>query len=122
MSNEIVTQIISVAETSINLSVVIILLAIGYVLKHVAKKLSNEYIPVILLLFGILLACIIGIPYKTGQDIIPAIITGIASGAAAIGIHQSGKSFIHFGKGDSTPQITDGPGVTEDPLNDDRDI
>lgn len=120
MSNEIVSQIISLAETSINLSVVIILLAIGYVLKHIIKKLGNEYIPVILLLAGIILAVVIGLPYKTGQDIIPAIITGIASGTAAIGIHQSGKSFIGFGKSDSEP--TTGPGVTEDPVNDDADV
>lgn len=96
----ILELIFQTSQGSINVSLIIILLAIGYLLKHAIKKLNNDNIPWILLILGIALALIINIPYSLNM-IVTYVIQGIVSGAAAVGLHTNGKTILdifNFGK------------------------
>ena len=67
MQNEIVTQIADLAVTSVNVPLIIVLMAIGYVLKHVIKNLDNSFIPIILGIVAIAILIGINIPINA-QD------------------------------------------------------
>lgn len=74
----------------INLKVVIILLGIGFCVKHVPylAKLSNEFIPVILMAFSLILTFL-----SFGVNI-DSFANAILTASVAIGIHQQGKGFL----------------------------
>lgn len=88
-------QVLELLTKSVNLGLVVICLAIGYILKHTVKSLNNDYIPPILLVCGIAGALIISIPngFTDPSAVVNILVMGIASGAASIGIHQTGKIF-----------------------------
>lgn len=89
----ILELIFQTSQASINVSLIIILLAIGYVVKHAIPKINNDNIPWMMLVAGIVLSLIINIPYGPDQ-IVTFVIQGIVSGAAAIGLHTNGKSLL----------------------------
>lgn len=98
MVNEtLVGNILQSTQGSINIPLIIILLALGYIVKHWIPKISNDNIPPIMLVAGIVLALIINIPYSP-SDIVAIIIQGIVSGAAAIGLHTNGKGLLEIFK------------------------
>lgn len=71
----------------VNLLVVICLMAIGYVIKHtpVLSKISNNLIPIILFVAGIVISWIMG-----GDTTANLIVSGIINAAIAIALHQAG--------------------------------
>ena len=99
MNNEaVLQQIMEVLEKNVNITIVLFCLVIGAVIKHFVTKLDNTYIPLILLVSGIVFSIILAIP--TGElktDTVNVIITGIASAVASIGIHQTGKTLMGLG-------------------------
>lgn len=99
MNNEaVVQQLMEVLEKNVNITIVLFCLVIGAVIKHFVTKLDNTYIPLILLVSGIVFSIILAIP--TGElktDTVNVIITGIASAVASIGIHQTGKTLMGLG-------------------------
>ena len=102
----ILELIFQTSQGSINVSLIIILLAIGYFLKHAVKKLSNDNIPWILLILGIVLALVINVPY--GPDmIVTYVIQGIVSGAAAVGLHTNGKTILNIFNFGKSPAVSD---------------
>ncbi len=86
-------QVVELLNQSVNLSIVIICLCVGYIIKHLVKSVANDYIPVILILSGIVLSLLLAIPdgYYSSDIILKNVICGIASGWTSIGIHQTGK-------------------------------
>lgn len=90
------TQITDLLTQSVNIALVIVLLAIGYIIKHFAAKINNDLIPPILLILGIIFALLLQIPDGFGSSdiILSTLVTGIASGFTSIGLHQTGKTFI----------------------------
>lgn len=98
MVNEtLVGTILQSTQGSINIPLIIILLALGYIVKHWIPKIGNDNIPPIMLVAGIVLALIINIPYGADK-IVELIIQGIVSGAAAIGLHTNGKGLLEIFK------------------------
>lgn len=72
--------------------VVIACLVVGYCIKHITwlEKLSNQYIPTIMVLLGAVLGCI------ANQEIsLETIVYGAVSGLASTGLHQAFKQLIH---------------------------
>ncbi|MGL4697346.1 phage holin family protein [Enterococcus larvae] len=70
--------------------VVVACLAVGYCIKHIPwlDKISNDYIPAIMLVLGAVLSCISsGISLET-------IVYGAVSGVASTGLHQAYKNLI----------------------------
>lgn len=88
------SQITQIATESVNIPLVIVLLAIGYILKHWVKPIVNDSIPLVLLITGIVFALIINIPFKFQEEILVVLVKGIVSGAAAVGIHTQGRTII----------------------------
>ena len=91
----LIEMIFQTAQGSINIPLIIILLAIGCIIRHCLPKVSNNTIPPIMLIAGIILALIINIPYAPNQ-IVNLVIQGIVSGAAAVGLHTNGKGLLQI--------------------------
>lgn len=89
----ILELIFQTAQGSINIPLIIILLAIGFIIKHCMKKVSNDLIPPIMLIGGIVLALVVNIPYAP-NEITSIVVQGIVSGTAAIGLHTNGKGLL----------------------------
>ncbi len=95
-TEDILKQVTDVLVQNVDISIVIICLVIGAVLKHLVTKIDNDWIPIILIAFGI--AVSFGVAALKGftDDPIHIVIVGIASAAAAVGIHQGGKTiYLH---------------------------
>lgn len=88
-----ISKVYDLLGQNINLGIVILCLVIGFLLKHVVSGLNNNWIPVILLVFGIIFAVVLDFA-NLKDNAMQILITGIASGAMAIGIHQSGKTIF----------------------------
>ncbi len=91
MTTQLITQITDTLVTSIDIKLVIILLAIGYCLKNRTDKVSNGNIPIILGIIGIVLAVVFHFALSK-EAILDAIIIGIASAVASVGIYEAKKS------------------------------
>lgn len=70
-------------------------LCVGYAIKHIAwlDKVSNEYIPAIMMILGAALACIAG-----GAISLDIIVAGGVTGLASTGLHQAFTQIINKGK------------------------
>lgn len=66
-------------------------LCVGYCIKHISllKKVSNDYIPAIMLILGAILACM---AQKAVN--LDTIVAGMATGLASTGLHQTFKNII----------------------------
>lgn len=83
---------------TINIPLIIVLLAIGAVCKYCLKKVNNDTIPVIMLIAGVVIVILLKIPFDPQDDVLNVLVEGIASGATAVGIHTQGKTiFTIFG-------------------------
>ena len=90
----ILEQITSLSLASINISLVIVLVGIGWVLKHLVPKLDNQYIPVALMCIGIVLVIALNVPFNAQEELLSLLVQGIASGFVAVMVHKGGKSII----------------------------
>ena len=86
----LVTQLIEEALANVNVTVVIALMALGFIVKHVnfSDKVNTNIIPPLLLLCSI-----IAMIFMEGFSI-TSIITAIINAAIAIGLHQQGKNIF----------------------------
>lgn len=92
------TTLVSLIGTIINPVVIVVLLALGVCIKHVPalEKVSNNLIPIILIVVGIVADIAVKSPDVTYAV---AVMNGIVDAALAITIHQSGKNiFALFAK------------------------
>lgn len=72
--------------------VIVACLVIGYCIKHIKwlEAISNQYIPTILVVCGIIVACAL----NWGKVDVEIIISGAISGLASTGFHQAFKNAI----------------------------
>ena len=97
-TDAIMQQVTEVLVQNVNISIVIICLVIGAILKHAVKNFNNDWIPVVLIVIGIVLSLIIAIINKNLGDPVSIVIIGIASAVAAVGLHQAGKTLYLYSK------------------------
>ncbi len=66
-------------------------LCVGYCIKHIVwlEKISNEYIPTMMLLLGAILAC-----FAEQRISLNIIVAGMVTGLASTGLHQMFKQII----------------------------
>ena len=86
----LVSQLVEQAFAEVNVSVVVGLMALGYIIKHFKafKNIDNNIIPPALLMCGIIaVVCMEGFNVQ-------AIISGVVNAAAAVGLHQQGKNIF----------------------------
>lgn len=90
-TDDILKQVTDVLVQNVDISIVIICLVIGGILKHLVTKFNNDWIPIALIVCGIAISFGISALKGFTDDPIHIVIVGIASAAAAVGVHQSGK-------------------------------
>lgn len=104
-STSIIEQVTEVTANSVNIALVIILIAIGYMLKNKLPKVKNSDIPVYLIVAGIILSFLLEFPFKAMDNPINIIVRGIASAFAASIVYDKVKDVINgrkvTGPGDS---------------------
>lgn len=90
MDNILVTQLINESLANVNVSVVVTLMAIGFLIKHIKflDKVNNDVIPPVLLLCSAVFMVI------TDGFTVQAIISAIVNTAVAVGLHQQGKNIF----------------------------
>ena len=88
--NDMLTNMLSEALANVNLMVVVVLMAIGFIIKHVKflEKVENDLIPPILLVLSLVISFI-----STGVNL-PSAFSAIISATIAIGLHQSGRNIF----------------------------
>lgn len=89
--SDIMSQITEVTANSINIALVIILLAVGYILKAKIKAVKNSDIPVYLIVIGVIISFLMEIPFTGGIDPINVVVRGIASAIAASIVYDKYK-------------------------------
>ena len=72
--------------------VVGICLCVGYVIKNSLDFIPNKYIPLIMLILGVIINIVIN--WKTGINA-NTILAGMLSGLASTGLHQAFKNLIN---------------------------
>ena len=72
----------------LDINLIIILLCIGYLVKHQWKKMDNKYIPYILLISALIYTII------TSGFNVNSICNSIVSVAIAVGLHSSGNNIL----------------------------
>lgn len=105
-SVNIIEQVTEVTANSVNIALVIILIAIGYMLKNKLPKVKNSDIPVYLIIAGIILSFVLEFPFKTIDNPINIIVRGIASAFAASIVYDKVKDVTEGRK-------VNGPGDTD---------
>ena len=74
----------------INIIVLGICLCVGYVIKNSLSFIPNKYIPLIMLILGVILNIIFNIPNITGE----VVLTGMISGLASTGLYEMFKNLL----------------------------
>lgn len=100
------TTLVSLIGTIINPVVIVVLLAIGVCIKHVPvlEKVSNNLIPIILIIVGVLADVATKSPDVTYAV---AVMNGVVDAALAITIHQSGKNVFSMFTGTVTDNASE---------------
>ena len=86
----IMGQLVEEAFANVNVTIVLALMAIGYLVKHVKflDKIDNNIIPPLLLM------CSICAFVLTEGFTVQSIISAIVNAAVAVGLHQQGKNIF----------------------------
>lgn len=87
----------SVADSTlgnVNITLVAMLLVIGWLLKHVCTFLDNKYIPIIITVLALVIVIASSIPFDITTDLLPILMQGLASGAIAVIAHEKGKGVL----------------------------
>jgi hypothetical protein len=84
------SQLINEAFANVNVTLVIALMALGFIVKHVKflESVNNNIIPPMLLLFSV-----VAVTVMDGFTV-QSIISGIVNAAVAVGLHQQGKNIF----------------------------
>ena len=122
-----VATLLEEALANINITIVIVLLGIGFIIKHVKflEKISNDLIPLVLIAFSFLFT------FLDSGVTVQATIASIITAAAAIGLHQQGKHIfvtllipklneIIFGKKEKTEETNTEEVISEDKENEEN--
>lgn len=74
---DVVQQILDLSLAQVNIPLIIVLMFIGYVLKHYVKKLDNATIPIWLGVIGIVLSVLMQVPFNPQEKLLIVLVQGI---------------------------------------------
>lgn len=114
MVNDVIQQIVDLASMNINVALIIVLLAVGFFIKHVLP-VDNKYIPIILGIVAIILVVLMNIPFNPQKELITLLIEAIVSTFFASIIQSKGKDIMEGLK------LVTGPGDSENDTEDASD-
>lgn len=87
-------QITEISMSDVNITLIIVLMIMGWVLKHFAVFVKNQYIPVILVVLGIIISILLKVPFNPQEELLNLVISGGVSGYIATMAHEKGKSIF----------------------------
>lgn len=79
----VVQQILDLSVAQVNVPLIIVLMFIGYVLKHFVKKLDNATIPIWLGAIGMVLSISMQIPFNPQEKLLIVLVQGIVCAVLA---------------------------------------
>lgn len=74
---DVIQQILDLSLAQVNIPLIIVLMFIGYVLKHFVKKLDNATIPIWLGIIGIILSVLMQVPFNPQEKLLIVLVQGI---------------------------------------------
>lgn len=90
-AQNILSQIIEVGTGSLNVLLIIVLIGVGYAIKQCMPSLDISYIPIILMIVGIVLAIFIHIPFDPQKELLSVLVEGIVSSFATGIVYDKAK-------------------------------
>lgn len=104
----------------IDIKITVVLWIIAFAIKHInwkpIKKVSNQLIPVIVSIIGVILSCYL---YKISLD---SAIIGFVSAMFSVGIHSSGKNIFKFAGNTFVNQIKEIDTNIEEDTDDENSV
>lgn len=91
MIDEILSQVDILAYVDVKL--LLLLLAVGFIIKHFAKNVTNNIIPTVLIGVSFVYSLLV-LDVFDKNSIINAIVNALLMAALSIGIHSTGKGFL----------------------------
>lgn len=90
-------QLLTGVTASINVPLLLVLMALGYFIKHwpILDKIENNLIPIVLIVIGIAGSLLMG-DTSTKAAITECIMSGIVNAAIAVMLHQQGKNIFEM--------------------------
>lgn len=79
----VVQQILDLSLAQVNIPLIIVLMFIGYALKHYVKKLDNATIPIWLGVVGIVLSVLMQVPFNPQEKLLTVLVQGIVCAVLA---------------------------------------
>ena len=90
-AQNILTQIIEIGTGSINVMLIIVLLGIGSCIRRLLPSLDVSYIPIILMIIGVIVAILLHVPFNPQTDLLNILVEGIASSFATGIVYDKAK-------------------------------
>lgn len=100
----IVQQILDLSLAEVNIPLIIVLMFIGYVLKHFVKKIDNATIPIWLGFIGIVLSVFMNIPFDPREQLLIILVRGIVCAVVASITFDKLRDIMQGVKQSHTPQ------------------
>lgn len=83
MVDNVLQQIEDLVSVNINVALIVVLMFIGFFLKHAIKKLDNSWIPLILGILGMVISVLMKIPFNPQTDLLTILVEGIVAAVFA---------------------------------------
>lgn len=84
---------VAILAQLINPTILVACLAVGFIIKNWVKKMSNQIIPTVVFILGMILSVIIAITSGTAVTV-ETFVMGAISGLASTGLHQVFKTWL----------------------------
>ena len=104
----------------VDIRLVIFLLALGFSIKHYMRKISNKYIPIILMVSAFVISLPISSDY-TVAGVVNSFVTSVIASTIATGCHSSSKSIFKALFKSSSDIIYNAIDSIDDSMEDDED-
>lgn len=118
MVDNVLQQIEDLVSVNINVALIVVLMFIGFFLKHAIKKLDNSWIPLILGILGMVISVLMKIPFNPQTDLLTILVEGIVAAVFATIFQSKLKDILAAMRIKGTAVV--GPGdISNDQISED---
>lgn len=118
MVDNVLQQIEDLVSVNINVALIVVLMFIGFFLKHAIKKLDNSWIPLILGILGMVISVLMKIPFNPQTDLLTILVEGIVAAVFATIFQSKFKDILAAMRIKGTAVV--GPGdISNDQISED---
>ena len=118
MVDNVLQQIEDLVSVNINVALIVVLMFIGFFLKHAIKKLDSSWIPLILGILGMVISVLMKIPFNPQTDLLTILVEGIVAAVFATIFQSKLKDILAAMRIKGTAVV--GPGdISNDQISED---